>query len=446
MYEVELEARQKVRCLLAVPLSVNPQELENLVESLDMEVAEVVAVPGRSSAASIARFGIGSGKAQEIADLAQAQEADCIIFDTELIPARRATGTHADAPARPALVPYPDITPTRQRNWEKLAGIPVFDRQEVILRIFERRARTREAVLQVELAQLTYSLPRLAHSYGDMARQRGGSYGSKGAGETKLELDRRGIQSRIAQVKRELEKVVRERQTQRKRREKVPLPSCALVGYTNAGKSSLLNALTGSQVLAEDKLFATLDPTTRRLSIAGGTGLLLTDTVGFVSNLPHSLVDAFKSTLEEAVQAQLLLIVVDASDSAAVDQYRTVCQVLEEIGATGNKRLVVLNKCDQLEPLDFRRAALQSSFPQAIEVSATTGAGLPRLMDAIAKELAGGAATYRLPLDQAALLNQIRQQGVILEEEWLDNCIRITARIGSSPRLREVLDNYQWEE
>ncbi|MBR2463710.1 MAG: 50S ribosome-binding GTPase, partial [Spirochaetaceae bacterium] len=202
----------------------------------------------------------------------------------------------------------------------------------------------------------------------------------------------------------------------------------------------------GSQVLAQDKLFATLDPTTRRLSIAGGTGLLLTDTVGFVSNLPHSLVDAFKSTLEEAVQAQLLLVVVDASDAAALTQYQTVCQVLEEIGAVDNKRLVVLNKYDQLEPLDLRRAALQTSFPQAIEVSATTGAGLPQLMEAIANELAGGAATYRLPLDQAHILPQIRQQGMILEEQWLDDCILLTARIGSSPQLQQTMENYRWEE
>ena len=186
MYEVEEEAQKKVRCLLVIPQWVHPQELKNLVKTLDMVVVDIVTLPEKTSAASIARFGIGSGKAQEIAQLAEAQEADCIIFDTE-------------------------ITPTRQRNWETLAGIPVFDRQEVILRIFAQRARTKEAVLQVELAQLTYSLPRLAHSYGDMARQRGGSYGSKGAGETKLELDRRSIQSRIVQVKRELEKVVQER-------------------------------------------------------------------------------------------------------------------------------------------------------------------------------------------------------------------------------------------
>ena len=421
MYEVEEEAKKKVRCLLVLPQWVHPQELKNLVKTLDMEVVDIVTLPEKTSAASIARFGIGSGKAQEIAQLAEAQEADCIIFDTE-------------------------ITPTRQRNWETLAGIPVFDRQEVILRIFAQRARTKEAVLQVELAQLTYSLPRLAHSYGDMARQRGGSYGSKGAGETKLELDRRSIQSHIVQVKRELEKVVQERQTQRKRREKIPLPTCALVGYTNAGKSSLLNALTGSQVLAQDKLFATLDPTTRRLSIAGGTGLLLTDTVGFISNLPHSLVDAFKSTLEEAVQAQLLLVVVDASDRAAIEQYETVCQVLEEIGTTDNKRLIVLNKIDQLEKLDLRRASLQNSFPNAIEVSAITGAGFPQLMEAIAQELAGPVATYKIPLTQVKLLEQIRQQGVILEEQWLDNHIHLTARPGSSKGLQAQLENYIWEE
>lgn len=421
MYEVEEEAKKKVRCLLVLPQWVHPQELKNLVETLDMEVADIVTLPEKNASTSIARFGIGSGKAQEIAQLAEAQEADCIIFDTE-------------------------ITPTRQRNWETLAGIPVFDRQEVILRIFAQRARTKEAVLQVELAQLTYSLPRLAHSYGDMARQRGGSYGSKGAGETKLELDRRTIQNRIVQVKRELEKVVQERQTQRKRREKIPLPTCALVGYTNAGKSSLLNALTGSQVLAQDKLFATLDPTTRRLSIAGGTGLLLTDTVGFISNLPHSLVDAFKSTLEEAVQAQLLLVVVDASDRAAIEQYETVCQVLEEIGATDNKRLIVLNKIDQLEKLDLRRASLQNNFPHAIEVSAITGAGFPQLMEAIAQELAGEVATYKIPLTQVKLLEQIRQQGVILEEQWLDNHIHLSARIGSSSGLQAKLENYIWEE
>ena len=421
MYEVEEEAQKKVRCLLVIPQWVHPQELKNLVKTLDMEVVDIVTLPEKTSAASIARFGIGSGKAQEIAQLAEAQEADCIIFDTE-------------------------ITPTRQRNWETLAGIPVFDRQEVILRIFAQRARTKEAVLQVELAQLTYSLPRLAHSCGDMARQRGGSYGSKGAGETKLELDRRSIQTRIVQVKRELEKVVQERQTQRKRREKIPLPTCALVGYTNAGKSSLLNALTGSQVLAQDKLFATLDPTTRRLSIAGGTGLLLTDTVGFISNLPHSLVDAFKSTLEEAVQAQLLLVVVDAADVSAVEQYNTVCQVLEEIGATDNNRLIVLNKTDQLEKLDLRRTTLQNSFPNAIEVSAITGAGLPQLMEAIAQELAGPIATYKIPLTQVKLLEQIRQQGVILEEHWLDTHIHLTARPGSSSGLQAQLENYIWEE
>ena len=268
-------------------------ELRGLVKTLEMECLDTIVLANSDPAP---KFGIGSGKAAAIAEMAKEQEADCIIFDFE-------------------------ISPTHQRNWEKLAEIPVFDRHEVIIRIFSSRARTKEAAMQVELAQLEYSLPRLAHSYGDMARQRGGSYGSKGAGETKLELDRRGVQTRMAKIKKDLEKVVKERETLRKRRDKIPFPTCALVGYTNAGKSSLLNALTGADVFVEDKLFATLDPTTRRYSLPGGTGVLITDTVGFISNLPHSLVDAFKSTLAEASRADLLLFVLDATDPGAEQQF-----------------------------------------------------------------------------------------------------------------------------
>ena len=177
----------------------------------------------------------------------------------------------------------------------------------------------------MELARLTYSLPRLAHSYGDMARQRGGSYGSKGAGETQLELDQRNIREIIFRTKKELEKVVRTRETQRKKRGSIPVPECALIGYTNAGKSSLLNALTGADAFVEDKLFATLDPLTRKLKLKDGNGILLTDTVGFISNLPHSLIDAFKSTLSAAKNADLQLLVIDSSDPNALSQYNTVC-------------------------------------------------------------------------------------------------------------------------
>ncbi|AEE15963.1 GTPase HflX [Treponema brennaborense] len=422
MIDIHAEQTAKIKAYLVAAAGTSPAELKGLVSTLDMETVGVLVLSRAEPDGSVARFGIGSGKAQEIADLASELEADCIIFDFE-------------------------ISPTRQRNWEKLAGVPVFDRHEVILRIFAARARTKEAVLQVELARLTYSLPRLAHSYGDMARQRGGSYGSKGAGETKLELDRRTVQDRIAQVRRELTKVVRERETQRRRRDRVPLPSCALVGYTNAGKSSLLNALTGASVLAEDKLFATLDPTTRRLSIAGGTSLLLTDTVGFISNLPHNLVDAFKSTLEEAVRADLLVVVIDAADPAAAEQYATVCRVLEEIGADSKPRIAVLNKTDKLAEFDVRRPALRAQFSDAVEVSAHTKAGFDVLIPRICNALAGVERRYRIPLDQHALLTQVRKGGTIADEQWLDGFIEFAARIGGSAsgKLLSLLAPYEVE-
>ena len=219
----------------------------------------------------------------------------------------------------------------------------------MILRIFASRAQTKEAVLQVELARLTYSLPRLSHMYGDLARQRGGSYGSKGSGETQLELDRRQTEDKIVQIKKELEQVTQTRRTQRKQRERNSFRNCALVGYTNAGKSSLLNALTGADVFVENKLFATLDPTTRKFSLGEGSTILLTDTVGFISNLPHTLINAFRSTLEEASFADLLLIVVDASDPECRKQYEQVIKVLGEIGADKIPRLVLLNKWDAVK-------------------------------------------------------------------------------------------------
>ena len=276
-------------------------------------------------------YGMGSGKAQEIADKAKELGADCIIFDWEM-------------------------DPTKQRNWEKLTGIPVFDRNEVIIRIFAQRARTKEAVLQVQLAQLSYSLPRLSHSYGNLSRQRGGSFGNKGQGETQLELDRRQVEDKIVQIRKELEAVEESRATQRRQRERTATPACALVGYTNAGKSSLLNALTGADAFVEDKLFATLDPTTRKLSLSEGCSVLLTDTVGFISKLPHTLIDAFKSTLEEASFADLLLVTVDAGDPDCIKQYAQVLKVLAEIGADKIDRIVLLNKADKLDGDEVRTA------------------------------------------------------------------------------------------
>lgn len=386
-------------------------ELRGLVKTLGMECAETVILTNSDPSP---RFGIGSGKAAEIAAIAEELEADCIIFDFE-------------------------ISPTHQRNWEKLASIPVFDRHEVIIRIFASRARTKEAVMQVELAQLEYSLPRLAHSYGDMARQRGGSYGSKGAGETKLELDRRAVQTKMAKIKKDLQKVVKERETLRKRRDKIPLPTCALVGYTNAGKSSLLNALTGADVFVEDKLFATLDPTTRRYSLPGGTGVLITDTVGFISNLPHSLVDAFKSTLEEAARAELLLIVLDATDPGAEQQFATVQEVLGEIGADSNNSLILLNKTDNVTD-QVLLARLRQLFPDAIETSAKTKAGFEKVAESICERLLGSEKTYLIPLDKQELAATVRRTGNVTNEVWQEDGILLTAR--ATGKTRNLLEPY----
>lgn len=329
MVEVQQEEEKKARALLigapnkgkGSKPDAKPEELEGLVKTLGMETAGIIVL---NRIEPTPAYGIGTGKTKEIAAKAKELFADCIIFDWE-------------------------IDPTKQRNWEKLCSIPVFDRNEVILRIFASRAQTKEAVLQVELARLTYSLPRLSHMYGDLARQRGGSYGSKGSGETQLELDRRQTEDKIVQIKKELEQVAQTRRTQRKQRERNSFRNCALVGYTNAGKSSLLNALTGADVFVENKLFATLDPTTRKFSLGEGSTILLTDTVGFISNLPHTLINAFRSTLEEASFADLLLIVVDASDPECRKQYEQVIKVLGEIGADKIPRLVLLNKWDAVK-------------------------------------------------------------------------------------------------
>ena len=321
-------------------------ELRRLAESLGLAVAGYEAVRVRERQP---KFGMGSGKAAELAEKAAALEADCLVFDW-------------------------NPSPSQQRNWEELAGIPVVDRQELIIRIFAERAATHEAELQVQLAELSYFLPRLSHKYIDLSRQRGGRYGTRGSGETRLETDRRQIERRINLLKKEIENVRKQRQVQRRQRRRQGLPVCAIVGYTNAGKSSLLNALTGADALVEDKLFATLDATTRRFEPEPGAAALLTDTVGFIRQLPHSLIDAFRSTLEEAAQADLLLHVLDASEPNLESLYQTTLSVLRELGAEEIPALVVLNKIDCAEAGD-----LPARFPGALAVSAKNGTGLNEL-------------------------------------------------------------------
>jgi GTP-binding protein HflX len=262
----------------------------------------------------------------------------------------------------------------------------VLDRQELIIKIFAARAATKEAELQVQLAELSYRLPRLAHQYIDLSRQRGGRYGTKGSGETRLETDRRKIQQRIHKLEKQIEEVAKQRQVQRRQRERRGMPVCAIVGYTNAGKSSLLNALTGSDVLVEDKLFATLDATTRRFEPAPGMAMLLTDTVGFIRRLPHSLIKAFRSTLEEAAHANLLLHVLDASDTAIESCYQTTVSVLSDLGAGAIPVITVLNKTDCLQNTT-QREALLARFPESAAVSAKNGSGLDDLKKLIEKKL-----------------------------------------------------------
>ncbi|MDD3981150.1 MAG: GTPase HflX [Spirochaetales bacterium] len=365
------------------------RELSGLASSLGVEPVTMMMVKLREKTAKLL---LGSGKADEIVAAAKAEEVDSIIFDHPL-------------------------SPIQQRNWEKLSGLKVYDRAELIIKIFSARALTKEAGLQVELARLEYALPRLAHSYEDLSRQRGGRYGTKGSGEQKIELDRRSIERRIHELKEELKEVRKSRDVQRKRRQRLPLPRAAIVGYTNAGKSSLLNAMTQAEVVAEDKLFATLDPTTRRLSLGSGASLLLTDTVGFVRNLPHGLVEAFKATLEEASNADLLIHVVDGADPERERHMTTTRQVLSEIGAGSVPQLLVLNKTDlaDSETLDDWRR----SHPEGIPVSAKTGEGLKELAARIETELSAGMEELQLliPHAQYALIPLIHREGVVLEEK-----------------------------
>ena len=408
MIEIKAEEEKKVKCLLVAPppkkddlSNGEPKELKDLIKTLGYETVDTIIL---SRIEANATYGLGKGKTLEIVNRAKEIFADCIIFDFE-------------------------IQASKQRNWEKLAEIPVFDRNEVIIRIFAQRAQTKEASLQVELAKLIYSLPRLRHTYGELARQRGGSYGAKGSGETQLELDRRQIEDKIVEIKKELKQVTVNRETQRKMRERTSTQTCALVGYTNAGKSSLLNALTGANVFVEDKLFATLDPTTRKLALAEGSSVLITDTVGFISNLPHTLIDAFKSTLEESALANLLLIVVDSSDCECVKQYSQVMKVLQEINAQDIQKLVILNKFDKIENSPEIVSMLNANFPDAIYVSAKTQFGFEKLLELITEKLLGSLKKYSVPLEKSYLVELLRKNGTIEKEEWLENSVELEARI-----------------
>ncbi len=374
------------------------EELVELVTTLGIPVERTELVFVRDSNR---KYLTGAGKSAELIALAKELGCDVIIFDNSL-------------------------SPMQQRAWEKDGGITVIDREEVILDIFAMRAATAEAKLQVELARQKYALPRLARMWGHLDRQGGGGgAGSGGAargeGETQIETDRRLARDRITALQRQITQVKRQRQTQRKERQKVPVPSAAIVGYTNAGKSTLLNLITGSVVLAEDKLFATLDPTTRKVQLPDGQQMLLTDTVGFIRNLPHRLIESFKATLEEAALADFLIHVLDASQERVFQFHETTMDVLRELGADEKKMLVVLNKIDLLPP--EQRQQVASHFADPVLVSLKSGEGVPLLLERLSGMLLDRTRRMKLRLPQSdfGLMSLIHEQGKILSQTYEEN-------------------------
>ena len=353
---------------------------------------------------------IGKGKAEEFADYCRRQDVDTVVFDD-------------------------DLSPAQCRNLEKIFNCKILDRTALILDIFAQRARTREGKLQIELAQLQHLLPRLTRFWGHLSRQAGGIGMRGGEGESQLEADRRKVQERIDRIIRDLDSVRRQRSTQRAGRQRSQWPLASIVGYTNAGKSTLLNALTGAQAFVKDILFATLDPTTRRLRLPTNQNVLLTDTVGFIKKLPHGLVEAFKATLEEVVQADLLLHVVDLSHPQVEEQIQAVNAVLAEIGAGGKPTIMVLNKLDRLNSggAGVRGALnrLLENHPHAVAISATTGEGIPPLLAEISTQLRPKREflELRVPHEQSAVIARLHQVGQVIASSYRGPQARFKVRI-----------------
>jgi GTP-binding protein HflX len=399
---------------MLLPVSDSMAELGRLAETAGVVVAGQTVQPLRR--VHPATF-VGSGKVDAIGTLADSEHADVVIFDDPLSPAQ-------------------------QRNLEKATKRKVIDRSALILDIFAQRARSLEGKMQVELAQLQYLLPRLTRQWTHLSRL-GGGVGTRGPGETQLEVDRRRVRERIAQLRRRLTDVERTRGLHRGERAGTPVPTVALVGYTNSGKSTLMNTLTRAGVLVEDRLFATLDPTIRRLRLPEGLTVLLADTVGFIHKLPHQLVEAFRSTLEEVRAASLLLHVVDAAQTTWPEQVSVVETVLAEIGADTIPVVRVLNKIDLL-PAGSRAPATQ---PDTVCISARTGRGIPQLLGLLEERLTHGLERIRckLPSERGDLIAWLKRAGRVVEEYYRDGTVTVTALVPPkvAGQLRKQLPSSQ---
>lgn len=382
------------------------EELALLAETYGIHPLEQVACPLRKIDASTY---FGKGKVTELVDRAKELGVNVIIVDEE-------------------------IAPSQQRNLEQLFGMTVLDRTELILGVFAQRAQTKEARLQIELAQVKYQLPRLKRLWTHLSRQRGTAGGGgaylKGEGEKQIELDRRMLEKRIDQLKAEIEEVRAYRQTQRQGRKRQGVPTFALVGYTNAGKSTLLNALTEAGVFVEDKLFATLDTTTRKYTLGNNQEVLITDTVGFIRKLPHLLVAAFKSTLEEALHSDFLIHVVDVSHPMAEEQAETTFEVLKELDAGSKPIITVLNKVDK-EGAHDRTIRLRLKYPKCIAVSALHRTGFHELEEAMEKEIRAQRTilNLRIPQSEYGAVSEVIRQGSIIQQEYVEDEVLMRAEI-----------------
>lgn len=379
------------------------KELERLCDTYGFKTVSAIACPIKKIDAALF---LGKGKIEELLMM----EGDVVVFDEE-------------------------ITPNQQRNLEQLFKRPVIDRTELIIEVFAQRAQTKEARLQVELAKVKYQLPRLKRMWTHLSRQAGSGGGGagaylRGAGELQIEIDRRLLKTRISQLQKEIKEVEKKRKVQRTRRERTSIPTFAIVGYTNAGKSTLLSALTKASVLIEDKLFATLDTTTRKFTLPGKQEVLLVDTVGFIRKIPHTLVAAFKSTLEEALYTDILLHVIDVSHPMAELQAEATALVLKELGAEVRPTIHLLNKIDACQDKGLLHR-LRLKYPKTVQISALTGEGFDHLMELMVAEIGSLRKTFKLRIPQShyALVSELIRQGRVIECEYEDNDVLLHVEI-----------------